>query len=76
MKENGLKCIKFSRRSRGYSSFKGEVGIISFNLSTAPTVKFTTDALEDALKRLPKKHQLSSWRKRLQDIFTGIITKE
>ena len=95
MNENGLKCIKFSRRSRGYSSFKGEVGriaenklnrqfqvtapnkvwvtdvtefkiqgsnkklylspimdlfnseIISFNLSTAPTVKFTTDALEE-----------------------------
>lgn len=107
MRENSLKCIKFSRRSRGYSSFKGEVGriaenklnrqfqvtapnkvwvtdvtefkikgsnqklylsptmdlfnseIISFNLSTSPTVKFTTDALDDALKRLPKKHQLT-----------------
>ncbi len=107
MRENDLKCIKFSRRSRGYSSFKGKVGriaenklnrqfqvtapnkvwvtdvtefkiqgsnkklylspimdlfnseIISFNLSTAPTVKFTTDALDDALKKLPKKHQLT-----------------
>jgi len=106
MRENDLKCIKFFRRSRSYSSFKGEVGkiaenklnrkfqviapnkvwvtditefkikgstkkmylspimdlfnseIISFNLSTAPTVKFTTDALDDALKRLPKNHQL------------------
>lgn len=107
MRENDLKCIKFSRRSRSYSSLKGEVGkiaenklnrqfqvtvpnkvwvtdvtefkiqgsnkklylspimdlfnseIISFNLSTAPTVKFTTNALDDALKRLPKKHQLT-----------------
>ncbi|NLY46309.1 MAG: IS3 family transposase [Tissierella sp.] len=107
MKENGLKCIKFSRKSRGYSSFKGEVGkvaenklnrrfqvttpnkvwvtdvtefkiqgdnqklylspimdlfnseIISFNLSTAPTVKFTIDALDDALKKLPEKHELT-----------------
>ena len=107
MRENNLKCIKFTRRSRGYSSFKGEVGriaenklnrkfqvtapnkvwvtdvtefkiqgsnqklylspimdlfnseVISFKLSTAPTVKFTTDALDDALKRLPKKHQLT-----------------
>ena len=33
--------------------------IISFNLSTSPTVKFTTDALDDALKKLPKKHQLT-----------------
>lgn len=32
--------------------------IISFNLSTSPTVKFTTDALDDALKKLPKKHEL------------------
>lgn len=107
MRENDLKCIKFSRRSRGYSSFKGEIGriaenklnrqfqvtapnkvwvtdvtefkiqgsnkklylspimdpfnseIISFNLSTAPTMKFTTDVLDDALKKLPKKHQLT-----------------
>lgn len=107
MRANNLKCIKFSRRSRGYSSFKGEVGriaenklnrqfqvtapnrvwvtdvtefkihgrnqklylspimdlfnseIISFNLSTAPTVKFTTDALDNALRSLPKKHQLT-----------------
>ncbi|MEY8285825.1 IS3 family transposase [Lachnospiraceae bacterium 50-23] len=106
MRENDLKCIKFFRRSRSYSSFKGEVGIIaenklnrqfqvtapnkvwvtdvtefkiqgsnkklylspimdlfnseiiSFNLSTAPTVKFTTDALDGALKKLPKKHHL------------------
>ena len=107
MRANNLKCIKFSRRSRGYSSFKGEVGriaenklnrqfqvtapnrvwvtdvtefkihgrnqklylspimdlfnseIISFNLSTAPTVKFTTDALDNARRSLPKKHQLT-----------------
>lgn len=107
MKENDMKCIKFSRRSRGYSSFKGEIGriaenklnrqfqvtvpnkvwvtdvtefkiqgsnqklylspimdlfnseIISFNLSTTPTVKLTTDALDNALKKLPKKQQLT-----------------
>ena len=106
MRDNNLKCIKFSRRSRGYSSFKGEVGkiaknklnrqfqvtapnrvwvtdvtefkiqgnnqklylspimdlfnseIISFHLSTAPTVKFATNALDDALKKLPQKHEL------------------
>lgn len=106
MKENSFKCIKFTRRGRGYSSFKGEVGkiaenklnrhfkvsspnkvwltditefkisgsdkklylspimdlfngeIISFNTSTSPTVKFATDALDNALKRLPKKHSL------------------
>ena len=107
MRENNLKCIKFSRRSRGYSSFKGEVGkiaenvlnrefqvkelnkvwvtdvtefkvlnsdnklylspimdlfnseIISFNLSTSPTVKFVMDSLDEALKTLPKKHNLT-----------------
>ncbi len=107
MKENGVECIKFSRRSRGYSSFRGEVGriaenklnrrfqvsipnkvwvtdvtefkihdsnrklylspimdlfsseIISFSLATSPTVKFTTDALDNALKKLPQEHQLT-----------------
>ena len=107
MKENQLKCVKFTRRSRGYSSFKGEVGkiaenklnrkfnvaspktvcvtditefkingsdkklylspimdlfnseILSFNLSTSPTVKFATDALDKALKLLPKEHSLT-----------------
>lgn len=106
MKENGFKCVKFTRRSRRYSSFKGEVGkiaenklnrrfnvsmpnkvwvtdvtefkinnndrklylspimdlfngeILSFNISTSPTVKFTTDALDNALKQLPKEHSL------------------
>lgn len=106
MKENDFKCVKFTRRSRGYSSFKGEVGkiaenklnrrfkvsapnkvwvtdvtefkvsgsenklylspimdlfngeILSFNISTSPTVKFTTDALDNALKQLPKEHSL------------------
>lgn len=33
--------------------------IISFSLSTAPTVKFTTDSLDDALKILPENHQLT-----------------
>ncbi|CCQ92981.1 hypothetical protein CULT_1170001 [[Clostridium] ultunense Esp] len=27
---------------------------------TAPTVNFTTDALDDALKKLPKKHKLEA----------------
>lgn len=31
MRENNLKCIKFFRRSRSYSSFKGEVGKIAEN---------------------------------------------
>lgn len=107
MKENGFKCIKFTRRGRGYSSFKGEVGkiaenklnrqfkvsssnrvwltditefkvsgsdkklylspimdlfnceILSFNISTSPTVKFATDSLDNALKLLPKQHSLT-----------------
>ena len=32
MRENNLLCKKFHRRSRGYSSFKGEVGKIADNL--------------------------------------------
>jgi len=107
MRKNNLKCIKFFRKSRGYSSFKGEVGkivenklnrqfkitvpnkvwvtdvtefkiqgkeqklylspimdlfnseIISFNFSTSPTVKFVTNSLDSALKKLPEKHQLT-----------------
>lgn len=107
MKGNGFRCIKFTRRARKYSSFKGEVGkiaenklnrkfkvshtnkvwvtdvtefkvndsdkklylspimdlfngeILSFKLSTSPTVKFTTDALDEALKALPENHSLT-----------------
>lgn len=106
MRANGLLCMKFTRRARKYSSYKGEVGkisdnhlnrsfkvkepnkvwvtdvtefkvdkgdqklymspimdlfnseIISYNLSTSPTVKFTTDPLDEALKVLPKDHSL------------------
>ncbi|MCI5643557.1 MAG: IS3 family transposase [Peptoniphilus sp.] len=32
MRENNLLCKKFQRRSRGYSSFKGEVGNIADNV--------------------------------------------
>lgn len=127
MKANGLLCIKFSRRTRKYSSYKGEVGktfdnhlnrsfnvkklnevwvtditefkvgkadqklymspimdlfnseIISYKVSTSPTVKFTTDPLDEALKVLPKEHSLlihsdqgfhyqnSQWIKRLNN---------
>lgn len=31
MRENALKCVKFTRRGRGYSSFRGEVGKIAEN---------------------------------------------
>lgn len=106
MKANGLLCTKFTRRSRKYSSFKGEVGkisknhlnrefkvnkpnevwvtdvtefkvskgdrklylspimdlfnseIIAYNLSTSPTVKFTTDSLDEALRKLSNSHNL------------------
>lgn len=106
MRENALKCVKFTRRGRGYSSFRGEVGkiaenklnrefevsklnkvwltditefkidgsekklylspimdlfngeILSFRLSTAPTVKLATDALDSALELLPEEHDL------------------
>lgn len=106
MRENGVLCTKFNRRSRKYSSFKGEVGriadnlldrnfkvktvnevwvsdvtefkihnsdtklylspimdlynseIISFNLSTSPTVSFTNKSLKEALKCLPTSHRL------------------
>lgn len=37
--------------------FNGE--ILSFNTSTSSTVKFTTDALDEALKRLPENHSLT-----------------
>ena len=107
MKENDLRCTKFTIRGRGYSSFKCEVGkidenklnrqfkvsnpnkvwatdiiefkinygdkklylspimdlfngeILSFNTSTSSTVKFTTDALDEALKRLPENSSLT-----------------
>lgn len=106
MKENKLLCNKFHRRSRGYSSFKGEIGriadnlldrnfdvekpnevwvsdvtefkihnletklylspimdlynseIISFSLSTSPTVTFTNQSLKEALRCLPANHKL------------------
>lgn len=106
MRENGLLCTKFQRKTRKYTSFKGEVGkiadnlldrnfkvetlnqvwlsdvtefqvkrtdlrlylspimdlhngeILSFSLSTSPTVSFTSKALKDALKNLPKEHNL------------------
>ena len=32
--------------------------IISYNLSTSPTVKFTTDSLDQALKLLPDQHSI------------------
>ena len=32
--------------------------IISYKVSTTPTVKFTTDPLDEALKALPKDHSL------------------
>lgn len=106
MRENNLLCNKFIRRSRRYSSFKGEIGkiannelnrdfkvkrpnevwvsdvtefrihnsekklylspimdlynseILSFSLSTSPTVSFTNLSLEEALKNLPETRNL------------------
>lgn len=106
MRENNLLCTKFTRRNRGYSSFKGEVGkiadnklnrkfqvsnfnevwvsdvtefkilntdkklylspimdlynkeIVSYSLSTSPTVSFTNKSLKEAIKKLPEKHKL------------------
>ena len=106
MNVNGLLCLKFTRRARKYSSYKGEVGkisenhlnrlfkvskpnkvwvtdvtefkvgngeqklcmspimdlfnseIISYEVSTSPTVKFTTTPLDAALKVLPREHSL------------------
>lgn len=106
MRENNLLCIRFTRRSRKYSSFKGEVGkiadnklnreftvdkqnqvwvsdvtefkiknsetrlylspimdlfnseILSYTISTSPTVAFVRKSLDEALKKLPKNHDL------------------
>lgn len=52
MQELGLKCHKFSRKSRSYSSYKGTVGKIAKNLinrrfhSTTPLQKLVTDVTE------------------------------
>jgi len=52
MRENGLLCIKFSRKSRKYNSYKGEVGKIAKNrlhrrfYTSVPHQKITTDTTE------------------------------
>ena len=52
MRDNNLKCIKFTRRSRGYSYFEGEVGRIAKNKLdrkfqvTAPNKVWVTDVTE------------------------------
>lgn len=52
MQELGLKCHKFSRKSRRYSSYKGTVGKVAKNLlnrrfnTTVPLQKLVTDVTE------------------------------
>lgn len=52
MKKLGLKCIKYTRKSRKYSSYKGSIGTISKNLvhrrfyTSIPHQKITTDTTE------------------------------
>nr|WP_245592099.1 IS3 family transposase [Clostridiisalibacter paucivorans] len=75
MKENGLRCIKFTRRSRGYSSFKGEVGRIAenklnrqFNVSN-PNEVWGTDITEFKISGSDKKLYLSP----IMDLFNSEI---
>ena len=52
MKEIGLKCVKFMRKSRKYNSYKGKVGILAKNRlnrrfhTTMPLQKLVTDVTE------------------------------
>ncbi|ARM71769.1 putative transposase InsK IS150 [Listeria monocytogenes] len=52
MRKLGLKCVKFTRKSRKYSSYKGTVGTVAKNLihrrfyTSVPHQKLTTDTTE------------------------------
>lgn len=65
MNQNGLLCNKYTRRSRGYSSFKGEVGKIADNKlnrdfkASSMYEKWVTDVTEFRIPGIDKKLYLS-----------------
>ncbi len=75
MRENGFKCVKFTRRSRGYSSFKGEVGKIAENIlnrqfcTDEPNKVWVTDVTEFKIRGSNHKLYLSP----IMDLFNGEI---
>lgn len=65
MKKNDLLCNKYTRRSRGYSSFKGEIGKIADNKinrdfkASSMYEKWVTDVTEFRIPGIDKKLYLS-----------------
>ena len=65
MREEKILCTKFNRRSRKYSSYKGEVGKVAPNVvnrdfkSTIPNQLWLTDVTEFRIKGKEEKIYLS-----------------